>query len=175
MADEESDSSLSGMLTKKYGGVPVWVIVLVLAIGGGYLWYRHKQSSGSNTSAAASQTNSDLGSASQLANAFTTAGVMPYQGGDTYINSVGNGSIGGPPEPQTIAVSKGQDAGALINQIRAKMDPNFSWADFWALNPGIAKMMHQNPKTKVWTFNNSGIVTISKPGFTNVPAPNGSK
>ena len=153
---------------QKLGPLPVGVWVLILVIGGGYLWYRHNQTTSATTAAAASQTNSNLGSADQLANSFGVAGTMPYSGGDTYINSVGNGSIGGPQQPQTVAVSPGESANALIAQIQ-KSVPGFSWADFWALNPNIAKVMKQDPKTKAWTFLKSGTVTISSPTLTNLP------
>lgn len=161
--------SLGATFSKKVAGLPLGVWIGIIAVIGGYLWYRHNQNAAS-TAAAANQTNTDLGSAANAQNQFTTAGMMPYSGGDTYINSVGTGNIGGPAVPQTVAVTAGQDAGALINSIRAKLNPNFSWADFWALNPHIASSMKQDPKTKTWTFTKAGTVTISQPGFTDVPA-----
>lgn len=72
-------------LKNKIGGVPVWVIAL---IGTGLLavFLTRKKSSEKATETAASQANSNLGSASELANLFNVAGLMPYQGGDTYLN-----------------------------------------------------------------------------------------
>lgn len=72
-------------LKNKIGGVPVWVVALV---GTGLLavFLTRKKSQEKATESAANQTNSNLGSASELANLFNVAGLMPYQGGDTYVN-----------------------------------------------------------------------------------------
>lgn len=164
--------SFSATFSRKFAGLPVGVWIGLLAVVGGYLWYRHNQTANS-TAAAASQTNTDLGSAANAQNQFAVAGLMPYSGGDTYINSVGTGTIGSPTPPAntptTVAVAKGDSASTLIANIRAKVNPNFSWADFWALNPKIAGIMKQDPKTKQWTFVKGGTVTISQPGMVNVP------
>jgi LysM repeat protein len=77
-------------INQKYGPLPLWSWGLIASLIA--FWYMvHKQneasaSNQSSTQAAADQTNTDLGSASELANLFEVAGEMPYQGGDTYIN-----------------------------------------------------------------------------------------
>jgi hypothetical protein len=91
-------------LNEKYGPLPLWSWGLVTALGAGaYLIHKKNTASSANaqsTQAAADQTNTDLGSASELANMFEVAGEMPYQGGDTYINisqpagSSGTGTTG---------------------------------------------------------------------------------
>lgn len=155
-------TSLMSTFKQKLGPMPLGMWIAMLAVIGGYLWYRHNQKS--STAAAAAQTNSNLGSASQLANSFDTSGTMPYSGGDTYINSVGQGNIGGPATPQTINIAAGQDIGQIVNQIRATLNPNFSWTDLWALNPHLAQSLKQDPKTKVWKAVKPVTITISSPG-----------
>lgn len=88
-------------LNKKYGPAPLWVWGLVTAVVGSWYLIRRKNKSASQsaqtTQAAADQTNTNLGSASQLANLFEVAGLMPYQGGDTYVNVTENGTGGTQP------------------------------------------------------------------------------
>lgn len=81
----------ANFLMEKYGGLPVlaWAAV---STGGLAVYLIHKKNATANsgqaaTSAAAQQANSNLGSASQLANFFEVAGLMPYQGGDVYVNT----------------------------------------------------------------------------------------
>lgn len=77
-------------INQKYGPLPLWAWGLVTSLIA--FWYMvHKQNAAnaanqSSTQSAADQTNTDLGSASEMANLFEVAGLMPYQGGDTYIN-----------------------------------------------------------------------------------------
>jgi hypothetical protein len=99
---------------------------------------------------------------------------MPYSGGDTYINTVGTGTIGGPAVPQTVNLVAGQDIGSFINQIRATINPNFTWSDFWALNPHIASSLKQDPKTHVWKATKPITVTISTPGLVDLPPVKGA-
>lgn len=75
-----------GTLKSKVGPLPMWAWTLLGTIALSLFLIRQKSKNG-NDKAAADQTNSDLGSAAQLANAFTVAGLMPYQGGDVYINT----------------------------------------------------------------------------------------
>lgn len=75
-------TSLGGILTGKYAGVPGWVW-FALGTGGLALFLTKKKKSAPSTS---SGNATDLGSASELANLFQVAGLMPYQGGDVYIN-----------------------------------------------------------------------------------------
>jgi nucleoid-associated protein YgaU len=78
-------------LNEKTGPLPLWGWGVGAALLAGYVIIKRKNASSSaanqnTTQAAANQTNSNLGSASQLANLFEVAGLMPYQGGDTYVN-----------------------------------------------------------------------------------------
>lgn len=171
MAEESTGgTSLMATFKQKVGPLPLGVWILMLAIGGGYLWYRHNQSTASTSN---TQANSDLGSAAQAANQFGVAGTMPYSGGDTYINSVGSGSIGGSPAaptgPQTLNIAAGQDMGQIVNQIRATINPQFSWTDLWALNPHLAGYMMQDKKTKIWHTVKPVTITISSPGNIDLP------
>lgn len=75
-----------GTLKSKLGPLPVWTWTLLGTIALALFLIRQKSKGGSDK-AAADQTNSDLGSAAELANMFTVAGLMPYQGGDVYINT----------------------------------------------------------------------------------------
>src|SRR5690348_13847060 len=123
MAEDAASSSSSLMATfkQKVGPLPLGAWILILAVVGGYIWYRHKQKS--STTAAADQTNSDLGTAGSMP--LNTAGTMPYSGGDTYINSVGSGTIGGPATAKTVNVGAGTNGETFVNSIRAKINPNF--------------------------------------------------
>lgn len=77
---------LGGTLKEKHFGVPTWVIAIVGVIAMAlYLKHRKANAPADSTKAAADQTNSDLGSASQLANEFWQAGIMPFMGGDVYV------------------------------------------------------------------------------------------
>ena len=168
-----NSNSFMSTISQKVAGLPIGVWVGLIAVVGGYLWYRHNQNAAATTAATAT-TGTDLGTAANAANQFTTAGLMPYSGGDTYINSVGTGTIGSNPAPtapttQTVNIQSGQDIGQFINNVRAKMNPNFTWADFWALNPKIASSLKQDPKTKVWKSTKPITVTISTPALADVP------
>lgn len=78
-------------LNEKTGPLPLWGWGVGAALLAGYVIIRRKNAAASTanqntTQAAADQTNTNLGSASELANLFEVAGLMPYQGGDTYVN-----------------------------------------------------------------------------------------
>lgn len=76
-------------LKQKAGPFPiyVWALFGTAALALWLIHNKNKAASSDSTSAAADQTNSDLGSASELANMFEVAGLMPYQGGDVYVNT----------------------------------------------------------------------------------------
>lgn len=74
-------------LKSKLGPLPVWVWTLLGTIALALVLINRKNKESDTSKAAADQTNSDLGSAAELANMFTVAGLMPYQGGDVYINT----------------------------------------------------------------------------------------
>ena len=101
---------IGATLKEKHFGVPTWAIaavgVIALAL---YLKHRKANAPADNTKAAADQTNSNLGSASQLANEFWQAGIMPFMGGDVYVTQTntnnpaptpGTPSPTGPPPKQ---------------------------------------------------------------------------
>jgi Tfp pilus assembly protein FimV len=73
-------------LNKKTGPLPLWAWGAGAALVAGWYFIRQKNAAGNSTQAAADQTNTNLGSASELANLFEVAGLMPYQGGNTYVN-----------------------------------------------------------------------------------------
>lgn len=52
--------AIGGMLTRKYGGIPAFVILLVVA-GGAYLYIRHKGSSGGGYASAVTGNGTDSG------------------------------------------------------------------------------------------------------------------
>jgi LysM repeat protein len=85
-------------LKSKLGPLPVWAWTLLGSIALALFLIRQK-SKGGSTKAAADQTNSDLGSAAELANMFEVAGLMPYQGGDVYINTT---TTQNPPPGKTL-------------------------------------------------------------------------
>jgi len=164
---------LMGTLKSKVAGIPVWVIALLATIGLALIISKRKKAAAASTGTAASQTNSNLGTASQLANMFTTAGLMPFQGGNTYVNTA---APSGPEQPVVVNVGHNQPVQEVINWAKKNGYPNFTWADFWALNPqisysgtpGVGNL--QNPNN-TWTLTNwSTPVTISKPGTMQTSA-----
>ena len=145
-----------GTLKTKFGPFPVWVWAglgtVLLAL---FLIHRKNASASNTTSAAADQANSNLGSAAELANMFEVAGLMPYQGGDVYVNTttttapppasgtptpVGGGTKGGgttggskgssaPPKPTaTYRVKKGDTLTSIAKKY------GVSEANLWAYN-----------------------------------------
>lgn len=74
-------------LKAKLGPLPVWawagIGTIILAV----FLMRKNAKANAQTQAAADQTNSNLGSAAELVNMFEVAGLMPYQGGDVYVNT----------------------------------------------------------------------------------------
>jgi hypothetical protein len=98
-----------GTLKQKMGPLPVWVWAalgtVALAL---YLMQKKSKSNSDQTNAAADQANSDLGSASELANMFEVAGLMPYQGGNVYVNTT-TGSPTHTPGTPTPAPKVGKD------------------------------------------------------------------
>lgn len=96
-----------GTLKGKIGPLPVWVWAVIGTAGLTLFLMRSKGQSG-NDKAAASATNTDLGTASSLADLFTVAGIMPYSGGDVYVTQTVNNPAtpttpgGGLTKPQPI-------------------------------------------------------------------------
>lgn len=155
-------------LKEKVGGIPIWVITL-LGVGALALRLTHnkgKQKTASTANAAA-QTSTNLGSAGQLANMFDTAGLMPFQGGNTYVNTA---QPAAPDQPVVVNVGHNQPVQEIINWAKKNGYPNYTWADFWAMNPQIAYSGKQGVGD-LQNVNNNWIltdwstpVTIYKPG-----------
>jgi hypothetical protein len=133
--DDESPSTGGGLgatLSRKIGPMPMWAWV---GIGVAVLaWYLIKKKS-STSSTTASTSSTDLTSAQAAANEFATAGLMPYQGGDVYINNTtGSTEPGNPPPP----------AGVSANPITGYQPPaagkDVQVAKFW-----------KNPKKQSWS------------------------
>lgn len=101
-------SGIGETLKTKAGPLPVWAWTLLGSIALALYLIRKKSVSGS-TQAAADQTNSDLGSAAELANMFTVAGLMPYQGGDVYVNSTTTPTPPAPGKPPAKKPPVGKD------------------------------------------------------------------
>lgn len=74
-------------LKQKAGPFPVGVWAALGTIALALVLIRRKSKNSGQTDAAANQTNSNLSSAAELANMFEVAGLMPYQGGDVYVNT----------------------------------------------------------------------------------------
>lgn len=89
-------------LKQKAGPLPVWAWAAIgTVLLAAFLIFRKgkTQSASDSAQAAADQTNSNLGSAAELANMFEVAGLMPYQGGDIYVNTTQTNNP--PPGPVT--------------------------------------------------------------------------
>jgi hypothetical protein len=76
-------------LKGKLGPLPiyVWALLGTAALALFLINRKNKAAASGSDQAAADQSNSDLGSAAELANFFNVAGLMPYQGGDVYVNT----------------------------------------------------------------------------------------
>jgi len=103
-------------LKQKAGPLPIWAWAGLGTIALALFLMRRKSKAASTdtTSAAADQANSNLGSAAELANMFEVAGLMPYQGGDVYVNTTtttapppGGGTTTPPPDQTTPPPSGG--------------------------------------------------------------------
>lgn len=113
--------NVKGMFTRKYGGVPAWLILLV-AVGGVYLYMRHTGSSlfgGSGT--AADTSNTDTGSASTMDGqapeiVFIPSPNDPAGTGTTTSNPNHPHHPAGPPP--THKVTDAQRAAAIMADIR---------------------------------------------------------
>lgn len=169
-APAKGGSALS-MLKGKFAGVPVYVWAGVLILIVAYVLHRKKATAPKDSSAAAaSQANSNLGSASELANMFNIAGLMPYQGGSVYVNGVSGEKQSRPEKDYStttkqVDVTRGESVGQLVADMQ-KYVKGFSWADFWALNPDIVAkggLVHQ--ANGDWVFSaESTPVILTKPG-----------
>lgn len=120
--------SVLDTLAEKRAGVPTWVWA-VLGTGALALYLVHRKNTAAasgSTTAAAGQSNSDLGSAAELANFFQVAGLMPYQGGNVYVNTTDTPPAQ-PSEGPHVYNKKGQDIGpnlygqAQIDFIKANL------------------------------------------------------
>lgn len=90
-------------LKSKAGPLPIWAWAGLFTVALALVLMRRKAKSADTSGAAADQTNSDLGSAAQLANMFEVAGLMPYQGGDVYVNTTQtNNPPATPTKPTTL-------------------------------------------------------------------------
>lgn len=109
-------------LKGKLGPLPVWLWATLGTAALAVFLIHKKSTSATNantTGTAADQSNTDLGSASELANLFNVAGLMPYQGGDVYVN----GTSSTPPpttypngttSPDVIQQGTGKDLGPYL-------------------------------------------------------------
>lgn len=92
-------NDIGATLKQKVGPLPIWAWTLLGSIALALFLIRKKSKSADTSQAAADQTNSNLGSAAELANMFEVAGLMPYQGGDVYVNTT---QTAPPPPPVTL-------------------------------------------------------------------------
>lgn len=184
MADEEAPTKkaagITGILTDKHLGVPgyIWFAGFVLVA---YLYLKHRKAQAAAAGTATSQglpigaSSTDINSASQLANTLFAAGVMPYQGGDVFVNGSATQNPSTPTPlynttTQVVDVTRGESVGQLVTDMQ-KYDPGFSWADFWALNPNIVSqggLTHGSDGD--WTFTAEATpVIVTKPGLISNP------
>ncbi len=101
--------NVGATLKQKAGPLPVWGWALIFTGLLAMFLMRRKQQNQEQTNAAADQTNSDLGSAAELANLFNVAGLMPYQGGDIYVNTTNTPTQTPPPSNVTTTPKPGTD------------------------------------------------------------------
>jgi LysM repeat protein len=167
-------------LKGKLGPLPTWVWALLFTAGlAVFLIHRKSKAAASDTSTAASgQTNSDLGSASELANMFEVAGLMPYQGGDVYVNTtVSNPPPGGPGTPSKPILNGGSPP--VAHQPKPPATNVNKPASIYTVKPGdnltaIAKKYGISEAT-LWKFNTdskvrtaSAIATLKKRGQNTI-------
>lgn len=116
-----------GTLKSKIGPMPVWVWALLGTIALALFLIKKKKSSSDTSQAAADQTNSDLGSAAELANMFNVAGLMPYQGGDVYINTTTTQNPPPTPGKPTPVTLPGSTSGhPVVNPPKGPVNPSSS-------------------------------------------------
>jgi hypothetical protein len=183
MADQQTgDSGGAGALVAKLGGPRN---AALLAAGGtvvlvGLMSYRKKNAAAAGTAAAAN-TGPQL---VQPATADTTAYDMgnawqsQYEGLQSQITALQNFNSAPPPVPiqtppppptgpSSVSVGHDQPVQEVIDWADTHGYPNFSWSDFWALNPSIGSqgLLDKNGN---WVLDGWGTkVTLAQPGFTS--------
>lgn len=132
---------IMGTLKQKIAGVQIWIWTLLFTAALALYLARRQKRTKSADQAAASQTSTDLGSASALANTFGVAGQMPYQGGNVYVNTGPASTTPAAAGTKTINIESGATIDQVIQRVRSLGGAykNFSWADFLALNPNVVK------------------------------------
>lgn len=154
------------VFTRKLGPAPMWLWMLGgLGVALGWVAIRKNKSAGPPAGSAPSSSTTGPGSlASQTPPFIIQNYTNPGQAAP-----VSMPKSTAPNAPVVISAGHNQSVQAIINWAQKNGFPNFSWADFWALNPvlpGLAKDSKDN-----WILTQWGTpVTISKPGFVSTGA-----
>jgi hypothetical protein len=148
--------------TRKIGPLPVWAwMAVILGLAVAYSSYRKNRQAASGTNATGATT-----AGTQTA-AQTPPFVIQNFPNQPNMPAAGNGANPqvGAGKPQVISVGHNQPVQNVINWARANGYPNYSWSDFWALNPTLPGLKSVNNQ---WILSGYGTpVTLSKPGFTS--------
>lgn len=74
--------------------------------------------------------------------------------------------------PQVVSVGHNESVQAVVDWAQKNGFPNFSWSDFWALNPSIPGLQMVNGN---WTLTGWGTpITLAKPGFISTGGASGA-
>lgn len=149
------------VLTRKLGPAPMWLWMLA-GLGGALAWVsirKNKSSQGPGGAAPSSATT----------NAGSLAAQTPPFIIQNYTNPGQAAPVAAPKStapntPTVIAVGHNEPVQEVVNWAQKNGFPNFTWSDFWALNPNIPGLV-KDPKGN-WILSGWGTpITINKPGY----------
>lgn len=157
------------IFTRKLMGIPVWV--LMAAVLGVLLAVTSLRSNKAKTTGTGS-TASTAGTAALGTMASQTPPfVIQNYPNSPNVPAAAPSTTGGqlpptpasPTGPQVISVGHNRSVTDIVNWAKANGFPNFSYSDFWALNPNITGLQIINGD---WALTGWGTpVTLAKPGF----------
>jgi hypothetical protein len=176
MAEEEGEGGQAprrtgggggSVFTRKLMGVPVWLLMaaglgVVLAVSS-YSSNKKKAAAGGTGTGPATATTA---AGSALASQTPPFIIQNYPNQPTVPAAAPSMTTdkGNIQSPQVVAAGHNEPVQEVINWAQKNGYPNYSWSDFWALNPTIPGLAM--PDGKNWQLTGWGTpITLAKPGF----------
>jgi hypothetical protein len=178
MAEEHEDQApaASGggggsFFTRRLAGIPVWVLMaaglgIALALSS---IQRNRQSAGATGSTSSNTAATSL-------SAQTPPFIIQNYPNSPNVPAAAPSTTTQPPgssQPQVVSVGHNQPVQEVINWAQKNGFPNYSWSDFWALNPTLTGLKQDQKGTWILTGWGSP-VTLAKPGFISTGGASGA-